>query len=118
MNTKNQTQHKIDEMTRELIAMKNAVATYEKVIEDLKCDLSMHKYESHDAAETALYGTLENKAFQDCEGAYNCGQEVYSQEYMLTDSDVGYLAELKCEYNRHDKTYYYLDCRSYSYKIA
>lgn len=47
------------------------------------------------------------KAGEDCEGSYNCGLEEYSQEFIV--NGVHYVGTLKCEYNRHDKTYYYLE---------
>ena len=60
----------------------------------------------------ALEDVLANRAFDDCQGAYNCGNDVYEQEFMV--GDVVYVATLKCEYNRHDKTYYYLDGQEFS----
>jgi len=51
--------------------------------------------------------TLRNKAFSDCEGAGNCGLSEYSRLFMV--NGVTYLGTLKVEYNRHDKTYYYID---------
>lgn len=70
-------------------------------------------FESLEAAE-ALEDALSNRAFQDCEGAGNCGANVYEQEFMV--GDVVYVATLECEYNRHDKTYYYLDGSEFSIK--
>ena len=68
-------------------------------------------FESLEAAE-ALEDALSDRAFQDCEGAGNCGANVYEQEFMV--GDVVYVATLECEYNRHDKTYYYLDGSEFS----
>ena len=39
-------------------------------------------------------------------------EDVYEQEFMV--GDVVYVATLKCEYNRHDKRYYYLDGQEFS----
>lgn len=60
--------------------------------------------------EVRLYGL----AAADCEGSYNCGQETYEQEFIV--SGVRYLGTLECEYNRHDKTYYYVEDAKFSYK--
>lgn len=56
---------------------------------------------------------LMSRAHADCEGSYNCGDEVYEQEFMV--GEVVYVGRLECEYNRHDKTYYYIDSSSFSY---
>lgn len=41
-------------------------------------------------------------------------QETYEQEFIV--SGVRYLGTLECEYNRHDKTYYYVEDAKFSYK--
>ena len=63
-----------------------------------------------DAGE--LEDILGDLAFQDCEGAHNCGSPEYTREFMV-DGKV-YIATLKCEYNRHDKMYYYVDGTEFS----
>lgn len=59
---------------------------------------------------------LLGQAREDCEGAYNCGADHYDQEFMV--GDVRYLGTLTVEYNRHDKTYYYIDGSNFSYKTV
>ena len=54
-----------------------------------------------------LEGVLAGRAREDCEGAYNCGSPIYEQEFMV--DGVVYVATLEVEYDRHDKTYYYID---------
>lgn len=54
-----------------------------------------------------LEDTLECRARDDCEGAGNCGNDEYRQEFLV--DGVKYVAIYKPEYNRHDKTYYYID---------
>jgi hypothetical protein len=66
-----------------------------------------HVYTTIEQACTTLEGRLCNQAETDCEGSYNCGQEEYTQECYV--GTVKYRALLACEYNRHDKTYYYLE---------
>lgn len=56
---------------------------------------------------------LQEKAFNDCEGADNCGLESYEQLFMVNDDT--YLGTLYCEYNRHDKTYYYIEDSRFEY---
>lgn len=63
----------------------------------------------YDSVEAAgiLEDVLLDRARNDCEGSYNCGEEFYTQDFLV--DEVAYRAVLKCEYNRHDKTYYYVD---------
>lgn len=63
-------------------------------------------------AAESLEDVLANRAFQDCEGAGNCGSPSYEQEFIV--DGVVYVATLEVEYNRHDKTYYYLDGQEFS----
>lgn len=60
----------------------------------------------------ALEEILEELAFQDCEGAHNCGRPEYTREFMV-EGKV-YIAKLEVEYNRHDKMYYYIDGTEFS----
>lgn len=60
-----------------------------------------------------LAETLADKAREDCEGSYNCGESIYTQDFLV--GSTPYRAVLECEYDRHDKTYYYLD--EYSFHI-
>jgi hypothetical protein len=64
-------------------------------------------FESLDVAEAKLEDMLRERAHEDCEGAYNCGNDEYRQEFMV--NNVKYVAIATFEYNRHDKTYYYID---------
>lgn len=63
-------------------------------------------------AITAVEEKLEDEARNDCEGAGNCGAEEYTQEFMV--AGVVHVGTLKVEYNRHDKTYYYVDGSKFS----
>lgn len=76
-----------------------------------------------EAPENNQYDTLEDageledilleKAGKDCEGSYNCGCESYEREFIVQGKH--YLAILDVEYNRHDKTYYYVE--EYKFRI-
>lgn len=50
---------------------------------------------------------LISRAEDDCRGKYNCGQSEYKQN--VTINGTKYLCTLTVEYNRHDKTYYYIE---------
>jgi hypothetical protein len=70
-------------------------------------------FESLEEAEDELYEKLEDKANNDCEGAHNCGAREYIQLFYV-DKTL-YKAIATVEYNRHDKTYYYVD--EFDFKI-
>lgn len=83
--------------------------------EDIKAEYFVYaNHEDAEDAEGELYEVLHFRAFKDCQGAYNVGQEEYRQEYIVDGNKfVGILA---VEYNRHDKTYYYIDGTEYRYE--
>lgn len=74
-------------------------------------------FTSHEEAQDELTDSMREEAGDDCEGAYNCGCEYYEREYKLEGDDTVYIARLDVEYNRHDKTYYYVDGTAYSYRV-
>jgi hypothetical protein len=67
-------------------------------------------------AAAAIEDKLLDQASKDCEGAHRCGNEAYTQEFIV--GGVKYLGTLSVGYNRHDKTYYYVDWHSFQYKFA
>ncbi|MFM0503919.1 hypothetical protein [Paraburkholderia caffeinilytica] len=64
-------------------------------------------FESLAKAEYELEDVLRHRASADCEGSYNCGAEEYRQGFFV--DGVEYVAIATVEYNRHDKTYYYIE---------
>ncbi len=69
-------------------------------------------FASLDEASAELEERLSGQAREDCEGAYNCGADEYSQEFIV--DGVSYIATYRPEYNRHDKTYYYVEEAEFS----
>jgi hypothetical protein len=69
-------------------------------------------YDTLEDAKKAIKGRLYCYAEQDCEGSHCCGDEEYTQEFTVAGEK--YIATLKVDYNRHDKTYYYIDDASFS----
>lgn len=82
-------------------------------LETLESDIRNHVYESLEAAEFKLKRILWHKANEACEGSYCIGDDEYSQDFIVDDKE--YVAVMTFEYNRHDKTYYYVDCSEFSY---
>lgn len=58
-------------------------------------------------AEATLYETLRDRASDDCEGSHNCGASEYRQGFFVDGKQWWAIATV--EYNRHDKTYHYVD---------
>lgn len=71
-------------------------------------------FESVEKASEVLEETLLDKARNACEGSYHYGLESYFREFIV--DGVHYIATLTPEYNRHDKTYYYVDDSKFEVK--
>jgi hypothetical protein len=69
-------------------------------------------FESVEIASDIIEERLRDMAHSDCEGSYNCGLDTYTQEFTV--AGVGYVGTLKVEYNRHDKTYYYVEYANFA----
>lgn len=102
-------------MTTELkdleLAVKLAQKEFDKAVQAVEKFKSLPENNVYevldDDLEYELEEALTDRASNDCEGAGNCGQRVYTQLFFV--KDVLYKAILTVEYNRHDKTYYYVD---------
>jgi hypothetical protein len=92
-----------------LTEAKGALAAFEAKAEN-------NVFETIEKAAYKVEAMLESRAHQDCEGSHNCGRDEYTQEFMV--AGVKYIGTLKVEYNRHDKTYYYIDGTDFSYAPA
>jgi hypothetical protein len=90
-----------------LTAAKDALAAFEAQAEN-------NVFETLPKALSAVEDKLLGQARQDCEGAYNCGADCYEQKFIV--NGVGYVGTLTVEYNRHDKTYYYIDGSNFTHK--
>jgi len=66
-----------------------------------------NRFDDLEKAESVIEDKLLGIASLDCEGSYNCGQPEYRQGFYV--GDVKYVGILTVEYNRHDKTYYYVE---------
>lgn len=74
-----------------------------------------HTYKTLDEALGAMEDLLYGQAHADCEGSYNCGNDEYTQDFTV--DGVVYTAKMTFEYNRHDKTYYYIEGSDFSYAV-
>lgn len=94
--------------------LKSAVKTAKSALEDATLRLEKAQalpwnnvYPSLEAAEYKIEDMLAGRAHEDCEGAGNCGAPEYRQLFMA--GDKMYVGIYEVDYNRHDKTYYYVD---------
>ena len=103
------------QIAAEIATHQKAIATLEQSLVDFDSLIENNQYDSHRAAEKFIEGRFSNIASNQCEGSYNCGDDQFQQRYQLTGNPNVFEATVKFEYNRHDKTYYYIDGTDYSY---
>lgn len=72
-------------------------------------------FDTLDNAEYQLEDQMRDEASDACAGAGNMGCDEYTQRFMV--GGIAYIATLTVEYNRHDKTYYYVDSTNFTYKL-
>lgn len=75
----------------------------------IKYDVDLTKYFKGEFSdlEDDIYDIAREWANNDCEGAHNCGNSSYTVSFKVNDKI--YSVEVGFSYNRHDKTYYYVD---------
>ena len=106
MTTREELSAAIAQASTNLTAAKNALQVFESKAEN-------NVFESLDKALGTVEDKLYRQAAADCEGSYNCGAPSYTQDFMV--GEIRYRGTLTVEYNRHDKTYYYIDRSEFSY---
>lgn len=73
-----------------------------------------NRFDDLDDALGTIEDQLRDLAFADCQGAYNCGAYSYSKDFYV--GDTLYRGTAVFEYNRHDKTYYYIEECEFTYE--
>ncbi len=94
---------------------KSALTDANKALEEFSSLAENNVFETLEKALSTVEEALGGQAFEDCEGAGNCGAESYSQKFMV--DGVRYVGTLSCAYNRHDKTYYYVEESEFSHCV-
>lgn len=77
---------------------------------EIICGTTEYLFETEQDAIQFFTDYHMNQASEDCEGSYNCGNPEYQDECKI--GDKYFIAKTKFEYNRHDKTYYYVEEQS------
>jgi len=91
----------------ELADLEAAVELKKALLEKMEDDPEFNRFKDGETAEDVLEEKFLERARAACEGSYNLGEDTYTQELYI--DDVPYVYTLSVEYNRHDKTYYYID---------
>ena len=102
-----------EELEIEVKIAMDSVSAAQKALADFDGAAENNVFDTLDVALGEIEYKLMNQAHADCEGSYNCGADTYTQEFIV--DCVRYIGTLKCEYNRHDKTYYYIDEHDFTY---
>lgn len=105
------------------IELEQAVNAAKKALEQAELNLLNYKFSAEDNVYKSLEEAieevtekLEDQASEDCEGSYNCGLDEYCCPFSV--DGVNYIGILRCDYGRHDKTYYFVDRAVFTYKLA
>lgn len=77
--------------------------------QDIICGTLDAVYETLDEAIVEVNDAHFNQAHEDCEGAHNIGSDSYESVVYVKSEAKYYELQTKFSYNRHDKTYYYID---------
>lgn len=97
----------LDELKANVEAAKTALHKAEAALSKFQSFAENNVFSSLEEAVSKLRRVLEYRAAEVCEGAGNCGAEEYDQLFMVGSQKYRMTATV--EYNRHDKTYYYID---------
>lgn len=102
----------IDELNNAVTTLKQSYSTAAQSLYEYKCRPENNVFDYLDEASSELEKELIGEATEACEGAGNCGMDTYEQGFFV--DGTAYIARLDVEYNRHDRTYYYVDGRKFS----
>lgn len=100
-------QDQLNEIEARLKVAQTAVKGLENELHLWKTAPENNVFADMDEAWGELEESCLEEARNDCEGAYNFGSDRYVR-YCLIEGE-SYVMVVDVEYNRHDKTYYYVD---------
>lgn len=93
---------------------KAALATAEAALQAFNDAPENNRFDDLQVALDTVEDDLRSQAYDDCQGAYNCGDDSYSKDFQV--GDTLYRGTAEFEYNRHDKTYYYIEECTFTYE--
>lgn len=97
----------------ERTACRNQAERLDTEYKGLEQSIENNVYTSLTHAQDTLERWLNQRAYEDCEGSYNVGEEIYTQDFVV-DNKL-YTATLVVEYGRWEKQYHYVDSSVFSY---
>lgn len=107
MATKQELEQAVKDARANVESAEAALAAFEASPEN-------NRFNDLDTALGTIEDALREEAYEDCQGAYNCGSDTYSREFYV--GDTLYRGTADFEYNRHDKTYYYIEECNFTYE--
>lgn len=103
-----------EELQKAVAVAKQDLMTAELALATFIASPENNVFATLDDAASSLEERLRKQAHEDCEGSGNCGAEEYEQEFIV--DGIHYDGKLSVEYDRHDKTYYYIDRAHFTYE--
>lgn len=107
MTNKQDLEKAVKDARTNLESAESALAAFEASPEN-------NRFDDLDTALGKIEDALRHEAYEDCQGAYNCGNDTYTREFYV--GDTLYRGTAEFEYNRHDKTYYYIEECNFTYE--
>jgi hypothetical protein len=107
MTTKLNLELQKQELKSRLSTLSNEMVEVRILISNIDNDINYNVFDTVELAEDYLFNRFECEANDACEGSHCCGEDKYTQDFMV--DGVVHTAVGDFEYNRHDKTYYYID---------
>lgn len=104
-----------EELQAKVLLAQGELGLAEKALSEFDSAIEQNVFDTLEDAIEVLTERLLEQACADCEGSYNCGVEEYTQEFVV--DGIHYMGTLTCEYNRHDRTYYYVEEHKFTYKL-
>lgn len=108
MSNRKELELRLSKAMEDVASARRAMTEFDERIEN-------NIFESIEIAVAQLTNTLRLQAEDDCEGSYNCGAPEYTRDFIVDGKK--YWGALAVEYNRYDKTYYYIDSCQFTYEL-
>ena len=103
---------KHEELKAAVGVAKNNLTRAINALGDFESTPEFHTYETYSLAISEIEDILCGNAKEACEGSHCHGLAEYTQEFIVKGEH--YIGKLECEYNRHDKRYYYLEYSNFT----
>jgi len=102
----------LEELNKAVSKAQEALVVAELDLFDYLIKPENNTFTDLEVASNTIEDKLINRAQEACEGSYCRGLDQYVQLFYV--NDVLYSGTLEVEYNRHAKTYYYIDGTDFS----